>query len=271
MVIYLYGSDSYRRNKKLKELIQAYREKHGEIDMLAVDFEEEPDGWLKVKEFLNQPSMFVDTKLAVVKESGAAEEKEWIKTLKLQLDVPKTFVIISDNNEPKKDFRFLLQAPVKSQALVELKDNLLAAFLKEQAKERNITFSLEAWQFFCAYIASQEERGWLAVQELEKIRLARFIQPISLENLKKVIHWSAKEQIFFLTQRLLQAREQIQKLSILERLLLQKEAGAHIFNLLAYQASGRDVIKLADYDIAIKSGKLEYEEALTDFVLATSH
>ena len=46
----------------------------------------------------------------------------------------------------------------------------------------------------------------------------------------------------------------------------EKEA-AYIFNSLAYIAKGKDIVRMADYDVAVKSGNLEYEEALTDFVI----
>ena len=277
MVIFLYGPDSYRRNKKLKELIQAYQKKYTEFDMFSCDLESEPDSWLKVKAFLNQPSMFVDSKIAVIKESGAVPtasgEKEWIKTLKTYLKTSsasqQTFILISDKKSPKKAFNFLLKEPVRSQAFEELKSGFLEKFLEKEAESYNLTFNSQAWQFFCSYIASEDNRSWLSHNELEKLVLAGFPKPISLDNLKSIIHWRMREEIFLVAGQILKAGNTGQKLKILERLLLQKGAPAYIFNSLAYQASGRAILELADYDISVKSGGLEYEEALTDFVLKT--
>ena len=56
------------------------------------------------------------------------------------------------------------------------------------------------------------------------------------------------------------------KISTLERLLAEKGDGAKIFNVLAYQKK-EHIVQFADYDVAIKSGKIDYEEALLDFVL----
>ena len=77
MITYLYGPDSYRRTKKAQELIQDYKKQHQNIDIFKVDLEDDPDDWQKVSEFLNQPSMFVDSKLAIVKEAGTIDEKKW--------------------------------------------------------------------------------------------------------------------------------------------------------------------------------------------------
>ncbi len=57
-----------------------------------------------------------------------------------------------------------------------------------------------------------------------------------------------------------------EKLCVLERLFALKTEEQKIFNILAYQ----DVSKLrrfADYDVLIKSGKLECEDVLLDLAL----
>lgn len=240
--------------------------------MLSVDLGDSPDNWIEVRDFLNQPSMFVDSKLAVVKGGGAVPraggEKEWAKVLKTYLKTPKTFILISDEKAPRSAFKFLLKEPAKSQTFLELEGSALEAFLKKESAERDISFNAQAWRFFCSYIASQEERSWLAVNELEKLALVKFNQPISLDDLRLVIRWHVKEKPFLMAGQILRFGDFREKLRALEQLFLQKEAPAYIFNSLAYQARGEVVLKLADYDVSIKSGGLEYEEALTDFVIS---
>ena len=51
--------------------------------------------------------------------------------------------------------------------------------------------------------------------------------------------------------------------------LLETDEPAKIFNMLsAFAKAPEEKIKMADYDVAIKSGKLEYEEALLDLVIS---
>jgi len=266
MIIYLYGEDSYRRSQKLKELIGAYRGKHKNIDLLIVDFEDNPEDWIKVRDFLSQPSMFVDSKLTIIKESNIPDSKEWVKTLKTEIKTPKNFLIISDKNPPKKDFQFLLEEPVKHQKFNELKGVSLEMFLKKEALARHLNFSFPAWRFFHSYIDSQPEKSWFAINELEKIKLANFNQPIALKDLQTIVDWAQKEKLFLLAQKILYSKNLKQKMGFLEQ-ALSNESPSYIFNSLAYQAYGEDAVKLADYDIAIKSGKLDYEEAILDFTL----
>lgn len=269
MITYLHGPDSYRRTKKLQELISNYKEQYRDIDIFGVDLDESPDDWQKVGEFLNQPSMFVDLKLAIIKEGGIVDEKKWIKILKSYLETTKTFVLISDREPPKKSFKFLLEKPARAYEFNNLQGSILNEFLKQEIISRGLFLAPDAWRFFLAYISAHEEKGWRAVTELDKIALVKFPNPISLVDMQKVVHWTSKENAFFLGKNLLQSGPIGKRLGVLERLLFQKEAPPYLFNLLAYQTMGGAALKLADYDVSIKSGKLDYEEALTDFVISS--
>jgi DNA polymerase III delta subunit len=267
MIIFLYGSDSYRRNKNLRELIDAYRNKHREIDLLVIDLEDNPDDWLKVRDFLNQPSMFVESKVAVVKESNQMDKKEWVEVLKKYLKTEKTFILISDYGKPKKMFTFLTKAPVESRYFPELTGERLAAFVKKESEVKGLRFTQEAQRFFIDYLSVADDRSWLAVNELEKILLANFSQPIAPKDLRNYIDWLPKEEVFLVSRSILNERDWRRRLGFLESLFLRREEGARIFNSIAFQSRGKESLRLADYDVSVKSGGLEYEEALLDFVL----
>ncbi len=269
MIIFLYGPDTYRRFQKEKEIIENYQKKHGHLDFLKVDFEENYDDWIKVKDFLNQPSIFVEKKLVLVKEGTRINEKNWLLILKKYLESEKVFILISDKNEPPSDFEFLLKNPVKSKSFLELEGPKLNFFVKEEAKKRNLNFSSEAWYYFLSYLQELPERSWAAVNELEKIYLAKLKKPISLFDLKKIINWLPKTKVWHLTQKLNFQKDPKKRLAILEKLFLQKEDPAYIFNSLALNLKDSlKLLKLAEEDVAVKSYKIDYEEALLDFVLS---
>ena len=56
------------------------------------------------------------------------------------------------------------------------------------------------------------------------------------------------------------------RLTALERMFAENEPPAKVFNIIAYQLPGR-LEEMAAYDLAVKSGKMDYEEALLDLVL----
>lgn len=267
MIYFFYGPDSYRRNQKLNFSIVEYRKKHPAADLAVFDLEEEPDDWMKARDFLNQPSMFVDSKVLVVKNSGEVKEKEWLKVLKSKLETPRTFVFISDQKKPLKAFEFLLALPVKSNLFGELEGRLLETFVKKEAEVRNIGFEKSALDFLLGRLASFPERSWIAVNDLDKISLAGFSQPIRFQDLKTVIAQDFNDDVFGTAREIAWSKTWPERLRLLEKLLLQKKEPAYIFNSLAYSVRGRELIRLADYDAAIKGGNLDYEEALLDFVL----
>ncbi len=270
MIIYLYGKDSYRRNEKLRSLIGEYKEKHPQTDLFFADFGDEPGNLPKIKEFLNQPSMFADSKVAVIKEIGSVPDedvKELLRVLKSKINEPKTFILISSGVPSKKNFSFLLEKPVKNQEFVELEGGRLNFFLSREAEKRGLVFSSEAFDFFLDYLEAQEERTWVLINALDELALARFKSPISLADTLALINWQREEEVYLLSRQILQARDRKRKLAFLESLFLQKEEPAYIFNSLAFQAAGENALKLADCDIAIKSGGMDYEEALTGFAL----
>lgn len=267
MIYFFYGPDSYRRNQKLNSTVAEYKKKHPTTDLATFDLEEEPESWIKAKDFLNQPSMFVDSKVLIVKESGEVKEKDWIKVLKSNLETPHTFIFISDTKKPLKAFEFLLEPPAKKDFFGELEGRLLEVFIKKEAVRLNLEFEKNALNFFLGYLSGMSERSWVAIRELERIALAGFPIPIKFTDLKNIISVAASDEVFEAARKISWSRDWAERLGILESLLLQKKEPAHIFNSLAYLVKGKDLIRFADYDVSIKGGNLDYEEALTNFVL----
>ena len=109
--------------------------------------------------------------------------------------------------------------------------------------------------------------SWNAIGELDKLSLMSLPQPISAKAIEPAIEWSSKTAVFEGARAITWARGRMDKVKLLEKLFLQKEAAAYIFNSLGFMARGADAVRLADYDVSVKSGHLDYEEALLDFVI----
>jgi len=268
MVLLLHGPDSYRRNRKLRELVRTFQAKHAHADLMDVDLEEEPDAWVRAREFILQPSLFSSAKMLVVREATAVGEQVWRAALKEHRDDKQFFLIVSEAAKLPTPFAFLADPPAKVQEFPELEGRFLDAFVLKEAKSRTVAFTPEAKRFFLEYLAAHPDRSCRAVNELEKVSLAGFSSPASLSNLQSVIPWGATEEVSRIARVLAGAGPVGSKLALLERLFAAGAAPAKIFNSLAYQVRGGAVVRLADLDVSVKSGGLEYEEALLDFILA---
>jgi hypothetical protein len=210
--------------------------------------------------------MFVDSKILLVYEPQETDEKEWIETLKKEVKTEKNFLILSDSKAPGKKFQFLARSPVQAQEFNSLEGVRLEMFVKKEAIVHGLTFSPLALQFFIHSLSEGTERSWRAVRELEKIKLAKFVQPVQKEDLRELLFWRGETKLFLLGKKILASQNVGQNLGILETALFQEES-SYVFNTLGFQAVGKVALTLADYDISVKSGKLEYEEALTGFIL----
>jgi DNA polymerase III delta subunit len=270
MVIALFGSDSYRRIEKGKELVRAYRAKYPLADLLSVDLEEDPESWVSARDFLRQPSMFVDSKVLLVREPAAAEDKEWSEALKDAASAKGVVAILSSEKDATANFPFLDHKGVERQEFKELEGRILEVFVAREAKARGIAFDPIALRFFLNYLETFPSRGARAIAELDKMTLAKFRSPVTREDMEELTAWLPSEELYRGARTVCEGKSAFERLTALERLFLAREAAAKLFNTIGYLATGAPAAALGAYDIAAKSGKLEYEEALTDFAIAPS-
>jgi len=261
MVIYLYGPDSYRRKEKEKEIISKYKEKHLSVTVDKFELESEDD-FLSFKNFLKNQSLFDVFKMAVVypvttrsskSSSGNGvypsaeaeyDKRDLIEILKNNSQ-SNNVILISAGEDLPKEFNFLLEPPVLCQEFNPPTPSQLENFIKQEAQKRKIAVS---GAVINGLIKNNNDL-WGVVNDLNKLELGG-----SLDENPFIPH-------FFVLLNRVKRRD----LAALE-LLLKDHDPAKIFNILASQA--RDSKKqLADYDAAIKSGKLGYEEALLDLMI----
>ncbi len=267
MIVTFYGPDSYGRTQKLRELLDVYRGKHEHMDLFSADLDEDPEEWEKARDFLIQPSMFVQSKVAVLRNVTLIKDKEWVEFLKSQLEQKGVVLLISLPKAPPKKFEFLIKSPAKAQEFGKLEGQKLRVFVQKELKDRKLELAPDAERFFLEHLAVHDDCGWRVANELNKLVFSGFSQPVSRHDLELLIPWIAREEMYRTTKRLLLAKDIGGRLRALEELLLREESADHVFNLLAYQAGGQDVVALSDYDVAKKSGKLDYEECLLEFAL----
>ncbi|MDO8467013.1 MAG: hypothetical protein Q7S83_02620 [bacterium] len=251
MLIYLYGPDAYRRQQKLKEITEKFTDKHGNSGLERFDLSMKGEVE-RLKDFSTTQSLFDSSKFGIVYEADEAEPKEVNNLLKIA-DGSKTIslAVVADKALPKT-FKILSGAEVISQEFDNLESAQVSAFAKAEAQRRDFKLSDSLLQ---GLIWKYAKDTWGLVNEIERLALGG--------NPETVL----REQDFFSAiSQLEYGKTASVKLPILER-LMHSEDLPKIFNILAAMARNKN--KMADYDLAIKSGKLEYEEVLTDLALSS--
>lgn len=301
MLIYLYGPDSYRRQQNLNKLATGFREKNTSFSEKYSDFAIDGN-FPEFEDFLLQQSMFSFKKLAVVNnpfELGKDESSKFKEILKSNKDTPETFIILSSNEEPAKEFEFLLDLP-KNNVLEfgALEGAKMEHYMNLEAKNLGISLTPKAVSLLAKIFRGNT---WGLVTELQKLAFLKShpespdgdegshfysevllrqladqndnltsLKKIDVKDIEETLVYFADSDIRSLSSLISKNDSRKKIIPVLENLFFNNEEPAKIFNFISANPYLRPelVEGLANYDVAIKSGKLDYETALLDLTLS---
>ena len=253
MLLHIYGPDDYRRHRAMRDILSQYRAKHPE----GMDgyFDCSEDGAMSaLQQFTREQGLFAKKQLAVIVNPGDGE-RPLVKLLKYQQDNEKCVLLVVAEKKLPKDFALLYGEAVgpKKKEYAELTGAAFATFLKQEVGEKGLSVSGQVLADVSALYAGDT---WGAVTELlrvasggavaEKREAGDFIAAI------RGLHASGRPDT------------RLRSLF----LLLENDDPAKVFNMAAAFSGGAGKVRFADYDIAVKSGRIGYEEALLEYVLS---
>jgi len=258
MIIFLYGPDDYRRAQKRKELTAEFLKKRSLQGTGVFDLAD-GDAFDNLEEFLANQQLFESAKFAVLENAFEAGPARLAKTIQPFADSKTTTVLLSEREKPIKALAFLLKKPVLFQEFKNLTGEFFERFAALEAKKNDIAFDPAALRYLAAVFAGD---SWGLATEIQK--LAGLGSEITKHDLYKFdfeiapAYWPLVMGV--------RSSDMRSRFSSLETLFAQGDPPPKIFNILASQ--WRDKTReLAEYDFAIKSGKLEYDDALLALIL----
>ncbi len=259
MIIFLYGKDSYRKLAKKSEILDIYRGKYSGFSEKSFDLSQD-DSVYALGEFISNVSMFDPVKLAVLENIfDCDKEKELKEIIKANLNSKDSNILISCDSPPLASYKFLLEKPVKSQEFSSLSGAKLTAFIKKEAEKNGIKLSPKE---ILSLAEAFQGDSWGIVTEIQKLALLN-------SQSERVGEETAHTTFYEAITKMRLSKSVNQRLILLETILSDlKEDPARVFNTLSYQTYYGETLGLfADYDVAVKSGKLDYEEVLLDIAL----
>ncbi|MBI3638240.1 hypothetical protein HY227_00660 [Candidatus Wolfebacteria bacterium] len=264
MIIFLYGPDSYRRSQRIKEIINSFR---GASRSLFADKK-----IAVIQNMSGEPTAGRGRKKSTdekKQKSSVSDKKEFKKFLKFQLELKDSVLIISEGKAPTTDLKFLTLKPAISENFEELSGQKLKEFIKKESSDIGLALKDESVNFLAESFKSD---SWGLVNELAKISCLKESlsqKPIGIETIKSAGDYTISENLFYFINMFSYEGGLQRKIASIERLLFSKEEPAKIFNFLASRPTTNlaALERFANYDVAIKSGKLDYEEVLLDLVL----
>lgn len=182
--------------------------------------------------------------------------------LKRTVEDPWCSVVVSTDTAPTSPFTFLKKEGkgMVVESFPRLTGEDLSAWLADEAHANGVTLTPEAARFLeSAYGADT----WSLATELRKLA-SRDGRKVTEDELAALGIEVAPDFIGGI--RGLTAPSVAERLVALARLLASGEPAQKIFSMLPYWWPAR-LEMLANYDRGVKSGKLDYEEALTDILI----
>ncbi len=250
MIIYLHGLDSYQRLEKLNWYLTKFREKHSALTVENFNLANQEE-LEKLRSFATAQSLFDNFKFGVLENVGEADAKALQGIFKLSSESKTLTLVISVDKPLSKDYKVPTGGDNKEHKFEESTPADFSKFVREEVQKRELKITESV---LATLIKNFNGDRWGFLTELDRIELGGSPEAY------------AGEQDFFLLATILQGFGPASaKLPALERLLLDNDPAA-IFNFVASRAGAELKTKMADYDVAIKSGKTEYPEAL--FALA---
>lgn len=271
MIILLYGSDSYRRQKKLNYYVEEYGRKHSNLSRELFDFdasaESAQDEFLRLKEFSSQQLLFGDKKMAVVRNIFEAEleETELKKFFEKHLKSESFTILISEKSPPPKAFDFIVKNSYSAEEFGVLGGEKLKFFICKESRALGLSLTGRALDFLAGFFKGD---SWALAMEMQKLANLEN-QPVDVDDLRAAGDYCPSLNIFSFINAVLKRWPLKQRLSALEEVFLNQEEPAKLFNILAAQSRLSDELikELADCDALVKSGKMEYEEILLGLAL----
>jgi len=187
MILSLYGPDTYRSRKKLREIIEHYQKVHKSgLNLKCLDGED-----LEFEEFKNhtqQASMFDEKKLIVLSNTFSNKDfqENFIKNAKDFCNSEDIYLFYDENKISAKD-RFLkfLQKEGKCQEFSHLDAQDLKKWLKKEMAEYKVEISPKALDRLINFVGGDLWQLSNEIKKLVNFKKGKKIEPEDIETLVK--------------------------------------------------------------------------------------
>jgi DNA polymerase III delta subunit len=258
MIIFLYGPDDYRRAQKKRDLVAEFLAKRSAQGIGVFDLAEE-NGFADLAEFLENQSLFEPRKFALLENAFESDVGALANAIRLFLGSETVTVLISEREKPVKALAFIMKKPAIVQEFKNLAPDLFARFALEEAKRNGLTLEAPAARHLAAAFAGDSWGLATEIQKLSALKSKMGDRDLDIFDFEIApAYWPLLMGVrsFDLRNRLM----------ALGTLLESGDPPPKIFNILASQWREK-TREMAEYDFAVKSGKLEYDDALLALVL----
>jgi DNA polymerase-3 subunit delta len=245
MIYFLFGQDTYRSRKKLKEIVEEYKKRHQSgLNFIKINFDEKDlDDF---KQNIKTVSMFDEKKLIVMEEVFQQPEyfqEELLNYLKKKkMDIDKNSILVFWAEEVKTGglFKFL-KKKAKTQEFKLLQPHKLREWIKKYIKEQKGNIDNRAVEILIEYVGSDL---WRMVNEINKLisfKKQETSNKIQAEDVEGLVKPEIDVNIFNIIDSLGQKNKK-QALRLIHDYFKKGESESYLLNRFVYQF--RNLIKV---------------------------
>lgn len=244
MIIFLYGTETFRLRRKLKEIIAQYRAVH----QSGLDFFSFKEfNFERFRNAIETASMFREKKLVVLENAFDQLSGElaidYLKKQKIKEREDVALVLAEESEKLKKQnalFKFLTSKPSLSQEFSLLTGVKLLAWAKKEIKEKGGQIEEAALRRLISLTGNDI---WRLDSELAKLLAYRGGQPARISDVDLLVRGQLDLQIFKTIDALADGDKKLATRLIQEH-LRQGENELYLLSMIAYQF--RNLLKIKD-------------------------
>lgn len=250
MIYFLYGEDSYRSKKKLKEIIAEYKKVHKSgLNLTYIDVKE--SDYADFSQNLKTASMFAEKKLLVLKnffgkskkedgESLSVFQEKFLETIS-QLKEANDIIIVYEDTLPDQRTKAFksLQKHAKCQEFEFLQPAQLRKWVAGELEKLGVKIDSRALDLL---VASAGNDLWRMSNEISKLANYKKSGVIEKKDVEALVKPNIENDIFK-TIDALAAQNKKEALNLMQKHLEAGDNSLYLLSMIAYQFKNLLIIK----------------------------
>lgn len=240
MILFLYGSDTFRLRQKLRDIIERYRKIHKSgLNLKILDLREK--NFEDFKNEFQSVSMFGEKKLIILKNtrSNQSFKELFLKKIKDFISSKEIIIFCEDEEIPKDKFFDELKRESKFQEFKPLEGFRLKSWIKEEFKKYGVEIEERAIEKLVEFIGKDL---WQLKNEIEKLISYKKKGEIKVNDVEGLVSQNVETHIFQ-TIDAIASKNKSKSLKMIKKHLEKGEKIPLLFSLIKLQFRNLLLIK----------------------------
>jgi DNA polymerase-3 subunit delta len=239
MIIFLYGSDTFRSRQKLNEIIEHYKKIHKSgLNLIPLDLEEK--NYKNFIENFQSVAMFKEKKLIVLKSASKNFEfKESFRKEIKKFANSKEIILFYEEGDLKDDFFEKIKKNSKWQNFQILEGEKLKLWIKKEIKKFGVEIEENALKRLIEFVDSDL---WRMENEIKKLVSFSQGKKIGLKDVEALVSPEIETDIFKTIDAIGQ-KNKVLALKLIHKHLEKGDSPLYLLSMINYQLKNIILVK----------------------------